>query len=115
MKYIVIEKHGGWEYSAIVTDEDGNVKIFDKLEDAEMESSDCQDGIVVGDGMTELGEEGVDWNRNKEIEQMKYLIREMYNSHKDGTFNIAHIGDLICNVLGINAIFLPSGKIIENE
>jgi len=108
MEYIVIEKHGGWEYSAIVTDEDGNVKIFDKLEDAEMEASDCQDGIVVGDAMIEP-------DINKENEHMKYLIREMYNSHKDGTFNIAHIGDLICNVLGINATFLPSGKITEHE
>lgn len=108
MEYIVIEKHGGWEYSAIVTDEDGNVKIFDKLEDAEMEASDCQDGIVVGDTMT-------GFDINKENEQMKYLIREMYNSHKDGTLNIVHIGDLVCKVLGIAATFLPSGKIIENE
>lgn len=49
MNYIVIEKHGGWEYAAIVTDQEGNVKIFDKLEDAEIEAFDCQDGIVVSD------------------------------------------------------------------
>ena len=48
-------------------------------------------------------------------ETLKYIIKEMYESHKNGTFNIVHIGDLVCEVLNINATFLPSGKIIENN
>lgn len=51
---------------------------------------------------------------NKE-EEMKYVIQEMYNSHKNGTFNIVHIGDLVCKILNINATFYPSGKIEENK
>lgn len=49
--YIVIEKHGGWEYAAIVTNEDGSNKIFDTIEEAQLEADECQDGIVVGDDM----------------------------------------------------------------
>ena len=45
--WIVIEKHGGPEYAAIVTDTDGNNKVFDSLVDAEQEAADCQDGITV--------------------------------------------------------------------
>jgi len=47
MAYIVIEKHGGPEYAIIVTDEDGNNKIFDTEDEAQTEADDCQDGIVV--------------------------------------------------------------------
>ena len=47
MSYIVIEKHGGPEYAIIVTDEDGNNKIFDTPEEAQTEADDCQDGIIV--------------------------------------------------------------------
>lgn len=47
MQYIVIELHGGAEYAAIVTDEQGNNKIFDSLEDANAEASECQQGIVI--------------------------------------------------------------------
>ncbi len=47
MQYLVIETHGGPEYAAIVTDTDGNNKVFDLLQDAEQEAADCQDGIVV--------------------------------------------------------------------
>jgi hypothetical protein len=47
MAYIVIEKHGGPEYAIIVTDEDGNNKVFDTEEEAEQEAGDCQDGIFV--------------------------------------------------------------------
>ncbi|HVW98678.1 MAG TPA: hypothetical protein VHA56_22110 [Mucilaginibacter sp.] len=47
MNYIVIEKHGGAEYAAIVTDTDGNNKVFDTYKEAETEATDCQDGIVV--------------------------------------------------------------------
>lgn len=57
MQYIVIEKHGGWQYAGIVTDEDGNVKVFDSLEDAILEKEDCQDGIIVGDEPIEVDEE----------------------------------------------------------
>jgi hypothetical protein len=45
--YIVIETHGGPEYAIIVTDEDGNNKIFDTRREAEAEAADCQDGVVV--------------------------------------------------------------------
>lgn len=51
-QYIVIEKHGGWEYAIVVTNEDGTNKIFDTIEEAQIEANDCQDGIVVGDNMT---------------------------------------------------------------
>lgn len=47
MSYIVIEKHGGPEYAIIVTDEEGNNKIFDEYDEAEQEASSCQDGLVV--------------------------------------------------------------------
>jgi hypothetical protein len=46
-RYIVLELLGGPEYAAIVTDEDGNNRVFDSREDAEAESADCQDGIIV--------------------------------------------------------------------
>lgn len=49
--YIVIEKHGGWEYAIIITDENGDIKVFDSIVEAELEATDCQDGIVVGDNM----------------------------------------------------------------
>jgi hypothetical protein len=45
--YIVIEKHGGPEYAIICTDEDGNNKVFDTEEEAQVEADDCQDGIVI--------------------------------------------------------------------
>lgn len=45
--YIVIEKFGGPLYASIVTDEEGNNKVFEDLFDAEIEADDCQDGIVV--------------------------------------------------------------------
>lgn len=45
--YVVIEKFGGAEYAAIVTDEEGNNKVFDTFEEAQAEADDCQDGIVV--------------------------------------------------------------------
>jgi len=47
MNYIVIERHGGPEYAIIVTDEDGNNKVFDTEDEAQMEADDCQYGIVV--------------------------------------------------------------------
>ncbi len=47
--YIVIEKHGGWEYATIITHEDGNNKVFDTKQEAQLEADDCQDAIVVGD------------------------------------------------------------------
>jgi hypothetical protein len=45
--YIVIEKHGGPEYAVIVTNEDGENKVFDNEQEAQVEADDCQDGIVV--------------------------------------------------------------------
>lgn len=47
MSYIVIEKHGGAEYAIITTNEDGENKIFDNLEEAQKEAEDCQDGMIV--------------------------------------------------------------------
>lgn len=47
--YIVIEKFGGWQYAAIVTNEDGEVKVFDTKEEAQAEANECQNGIVIGD------------------------------------------------------------------
>jgi hypothetical protein len=47
--FIVIERGHGWRYATVVTDEDGENKIFDTLEEAQAEADECQDGIVVGD------------------------------------------------------------------
>jgi len=45
--YIVLETFGGPEYTSIVTNEDGINKVFLTKAEAEIEASDCQDGIVV--------------------------------------------------------------------
>ena len=45
--YLVIETHGGPEYATIVTDEEGNNKLFDTPEDAQAEADQCQDGRVI--------------------------------------------------------------------
>lgn len=45
--YIVIEMHGGPDYAIIVMDEEGRNKVFEKIEDAEREAADCQDGRVL--------------------------------------------------------------------
>jgi hypothetical protein len=45
--YIVLELHGGPQYAAVCTDEDGNTLVFDNREDAEAEAADCQDGLIV--------------------------------------------------------------------
>ena len=45
--YIVIEKHGGAEYAIIVTNEQGENKIFETIEKAQAEADECQDAIVV--------------------------------------------------------------------
>ncbi len=45
--YIVIEAHGGAQYATIVTNEDGENKVFDTQEEAQAEADDCQDGYVV--------------------------------------------------------------------
>lgn len=94
--YIVIEKHGGWEYAAIVTNEDGENKLFDTLKEAQEEADDCQDGIVIPEN-------------DDEKETLKYVIKEMYEAYKDSSPSLVHIGDLICKVLNINATFTPSG------
>jgi predicted Fe-Mo cluster-binding NifX family protein len=46
MSYIVIETFGGAEYAIIVTDEDGNNKVFENKPDAEAEAADCQDAVI---------------------------------------------------------------------
>ena len=46
-QYIVLETHGGPEYAIVVTDEDGNNKVFDNYKDAKEEADNCQDGVVV--------------------------------------------------------------------
>jgi len=46
-KFIVIEMFGGVQYAAIVTDEEGNNKVFDTRNAAEEEANNCQEGIVV--------------------------------------------------------------------
>lgn len=44
--YIVIEKFNpGWP--TIVTDEEGQPKLFDSWKSASEEAEDCQDGIIV--------------------------------------------------------------------
>lgn len=45
--FIVIECHGGAEYATIVTNEDGETKVFDTEKEAQIEADDCQDGRVV--------------------------------------------------------------------
>jgi len=45
--FIVIELHGGPEYAAIVTDEEGQNKVFDTKKEADDEAADCQEGLVV--------------------------------------------------------------------
>ena len=45
MQFIVIEKFNG--DFAIVTDEDGETKVFDTKAEAQTEADDCQDGQVV--------------------------------------------------------------------
>ena len=45
--FIVIETFGGPEYAAIVTDQDGNNKVFDNQQNAQEEAGQCQQGIVV--------------------------------------------------------------------
>ena len=48
MKYIVIECFGGAEYATVVTEENGNNKVFDNWKDAEEEAADCQEAKVIG-------------------------------------------------------------------
>ena len=47
MNYIVLECHGGAEYASIVIDEEGNNKVFDGREEAQLEADQCQDGKVI--------------------------------------------------------------------
>jgi hypothetical protein len=47
MSFIVIETHGGPEYAAIVTDQDGDNLVFDSTAEAQAEADDCQAGIIV--------------------------------------------------------------------
>lgn len=45
MRYVVIEDFNGT--ISLVTDEDGNVKVFDNRIDAYKEKDKCQHGVVV--------------------------------------------------------------------
>lgn len=45
--FIVIEAFGGAEYATIVTDTEGQNKVFDNADDAQTEADDCQDGRVI--------------------------------------------------------------------
>jgi RNA-splicing ligase RtcB len=45
--FLVMECHGGAENAGIVTDEEGNNKVFDTLQEAQDEADDCQDGKVI--------------------------------------------------------------------
>lgn len=47
MKYIVIEIFPCIEQANIVCNEDGTNKVFETVSDAEIETKECQDGIVV--------------------------------------------------------------------
>ncbi|HWZ02151.1 MAG TPA: hypothetical protein VNX40_01000 [Mucilaginibacter sp.] len=47
MSYIIIETHGGAEYAIIVTDSNGNNLVFETRDEAEKETADCQDGLIV--------------------------------------------------------------------
>lgn len=48
--YIVIDKStdDSWENAGIVTDEEGNNKVFDTFEEAEEEAKECQSAMIVG-------------------------------------------------------------------
>ena len=65
--YIVIEKHGGAEYAAIVTNEEGQNLVFDTKEEAQAEADDCQDGIVVQlyDLNATVGPVRIDWSESQ--------------------------------------------------
>jgi hypothetical protein len=54
LNFIAIEKHGGWEYAAIVVNEDGSVRVFDSLKEAHKVADELQDGIVVGDEQIDI-------------------------------------------------------------
>jgi len=47
MCFIILEMFGGPEFAGIVTDEDGENKIFDNKKDAEAEAAECQEGMVI--------------------------------------------------------------------
>jgi len=58
MKFMVIDMWENLPSPAFVTDEDGNVKVFDTYDEAKEEADDCQDGLIITDGrvftMTEV-------------------------------------------------------------
>jgi hypothetical protein len=45
--FIVIEAFGGAEYAIVVTDTEGNNKVFTTRKAAQIEADDCQDGRVI--------------------------------------------------------------------
>ena len=45
--YIVIETHGGPDYSIVCANENGKTKVFVTREEAEREAGECQNGKVI--------------------------------------------------------------------
>ena len=45
--YIVLECHGGAEYTIVCMNEDGTNMVFDNHQEAQDEADNCQDGLVV--------------------------------------------------------------------
>jgi|SRR5580765_5426356 len=74
--YIVIEKHGGWEYASIAMDKDGNNKVFEILEEAQEEADEWQDGIVVGDEIIKV-------DSNTFIEELQAIYNMIANVEED--------------------------------
>lgn len=104
MEYIQLDNFNGNLSIVCEDDESGEPLIFDDLKEAESTlKENCQDGQVIP----------LDINIVEKLSTMEYLIKKMYESHKNGTFNIVHIGDLVCKILNINATFYSSGKIEE--
>ena len=78
--FIVIEKHGGWEYATVISDHLGISRVFDTLEEAQKEADDCQDGIVVGDEIIE--QKNVSFKQ--ELEAIEDLLHVTDNTHERG-------------------------------
>ena len=95
MKYVIIDNFNGDLNIICKNDDSGEVFVANSIEEANLELEDTQNGQIIP--------------LNVDI---MYLVREMYEALRDNT-SVVHIGDLISNVLGIKATFLPSGAIIE--
>ena len=83
--FIVIEKAGGWEFASIVTDEAGENKVFNTMEEALTEADECEDGIVVGDEVLSLP-------TSKLVKLLKELIPRL--GFKESGYNAADLNKL---------------------